>query len=339
MSDLHAAICNAVALMNVSPEIASREDGRKVHNILRQALMDYTEHPNPTPGDRRIGDEDVTEAMIEAGKDARMECFKNTTMNVSDALRRIYLAMRALESLPAAAPAVAPVCAVCDGPNTYDPQSGVCARCQDVSEDAVAPASGVGDLVSVGFQFLAKSTNQWAQCIFGDVEGLRAAGYEVREIFALSAQPLFRSDAVGSHSVTFEATSATYADAQPAQAVTEPKVRCALDSDGKSWSVEVRHGSQILLIDIDENDSGVARWNGEKFVALDESTAAQPAAVAAECDPVLWRWVFPNGCASGWHEMHIHQSGGASTWTIQYAYLHSNAAPPPPTSAESRGEG
>jgi hypothetical protein len=50
-----------------------------------------------------------------------------------------------------------------------------------------------------------------------------------------------------------------------------PVVRCALDTDGKSWSVEVRHGSQLLLIDIDENDSGVAQWNGEKFVALHPS--------------------------------------------------------------------
>jgi hypothetical protein len=30
---------------------------------------------------------------------------------------------------------------VCDGPNTYDPESGVCARCQDVIDDDPAPAS------------------------------------------------------------------------------------------------------------------------------------------------------------------------------------------------------
>jgi hypothetical protein len=41
---------------------------------------------------------------------------------------------------PASQAVSAEPCAVCDGPNTYDPESGVCARCQDVVDDEPGPA-------------------------------------------------------------------------------------------------------------------------------------------------------------------------------------------------------
>lgn len=42
--DLHAAICQAVALLNVTPEIARSEKGRQAHNILREALGKYADY-------------------------------------------------------------------------------------------------------------------------------------------------------------------------------------------------------------------------------------------------------------------------------------------------------
>jgi len=39
-------------------------------------------------------------------------------------------------------------CAVCDGPNTYDPQSGVCAKCQDVDLNPAAPSARSGAAIS-----------------------------------------------------------------------------------------------------------------------------------------------------------------------------------------------
>jgi hypothetical protein len=40
---LHAAVCQAVALLNRSPEVASCAEGREAHTILRQALVDYAD--------------------------------------------------------------------------------------------------------------------------------------------------------------------------------------------------------------------------------------------------------------------------------------------------------
>lgn len=41
--DLHAAVCRAVALLNVSLEVAGCADGREARDILRQALVDYAD--------------------------------------------------------------------------------------------------------------------------------------------------------------------------------------------------------------------------------------------------------------------------------------------------------
>lgn len=38
---LHAAVCQAVAIMNMSLDIARSPDGREARDILRQALIDY----------------------------------------------------------------------------------------------------------------------------------------------------------------------------------------------------------------------------------------------------------------------------------------------------------
>ena len=40
---LHAAICQAVALMNVSAGVAGCKEGRQAHNTLRQALVEYAD--------------------------------------------------------------------------------------------------------------------------------------------------------------------------------------------------------------------------------------------------------------------------------------------------------
>lgn len=41
--NLHTAMCQAVALLNVTPEIARSETGRRAHNILREALVKYAD--------------------------------------------------------------------------------------------------------------------------------------------------------------------------------------------------------------------------------------------------------------------------------------------------------
>lgn len=40
---LHAAVCQAVALLNRAPEVARCAEGREAHTLLRQALVDYAE--------------------------------------------------------------------------------------------------------------------------------------------------------------------------------------------------------------------------------------------------------------------------------------------------------
>jgi hypothetical protein len=45
--------------------------------------------------DRAEASVEVTEAMVEAGKDERMRCFKEPTLDVGTALTRIYKAMNA----------------------------------------------------------------------------------------------------------------------------------------------------------------------------------------------------------------------------------------------------
>ena len=46
-----------------------------------------------------------------------------------------------IEELQAAREKAEPVCAVCDGPNTYDRASGVCRECQDVAEHDTHPTA------------------------------------------------------------------------------------------------------------------------------------------------------------------------------------------------------
>lgn len=41
---LHEAVCQAVALMNVSPDVARCRSTQEAHNILRQALIDIADH-------------------------------------------------------------------------------------------------------------------------------------------------------------------------------------------------------------------------------------------------------------------------------------------------------
>jgi hypothetical protein len=69
--------------------------------------------PCPLPNERRAGcmrvqAAEVTEAMIEAGKDERMHCFGDPTLDVGTALTRIYRAMVAAQAASAE-----PVCRRC----------------------------------------------------------------------------------------------------------------------------------------------------------------------------------------------------------------------------------
>lgn len=41
--NLHTAMCQAVALLNVTPEIARSETGRRAHDILREALVKHAD--------------------------------------------------------------------------------------------------------------------------------------------------------------------------------------------------------------------------------------------------------------------------------------------------------
>lgn len=40
---LHTAVCQSVGLLNCAPEVARIEEGRKVRDVLRQALADYAD--------------------------------------------------------------------------------------------------------------------------------------------------------------------------------------------------------------------------------------------------------------------------------------------------------
>lgn len=40
---LHAAVCNAVAMLNCCPEAARLADVRRAHDMLRQALVDFAD--------------------------------------------------------------------------------------------------------------------------------------------------------------------------------------------------------------------------------------------------------------------------------------------------------
>ncbi|MBK9363020.1 MAG: hypothetical protein IPM99_18900 [Rubrivivax sp.] len=41
--ELHAAVCNAVAMLNCCPEAARLTDVRRAHDTLRQALVDFAD--------------------------------------------------------------------------------------------------------------------------------------------------------------------------------------------------------------------------------------------------------------------------------------------------------
>ena len=51
--DLHAAVCNAVALLNCCPDAARLADVKRAHDTLRQALVDFADaYIDETPTDR-----------------------------------------------------------------------------------------------------------------------------------------------------------------------------------------------------------------------------------------------------------------------------------------------
>ena len=57
--NLHAAVCNAVVILNAAPELQRYKEGRDVRDILRQALIDYADSfmdAPVTPGELRAVD-------------------------------------------------------------------------------------------------------------------------------------------------------------------------------------------------------------------------------------------------------------------------------------------
>ena len=46
---LHEAVCQAVALLNRSPEVAMCAEWREAHSLLRQALVDVADAYSKTP--------------------------------------------------------------------------------------------------------------------------------------------------------------------------------------------------------------------------------------------------------------------------------------------------
>jgi len=53
IEELHSAICQAVALLNISPECARGVESREAHNILREALIDYANRCSQPQGERQ----------------------------------------------------------------------------------------------------------------------------------------------------------------------------------------------------------------------------------------------------------------------------------------------
>jgi hypothetical protein len=53
---LHTAVCEAVAIFNTAIEVARLPDGRKVHDILRNALVEYADAymDQPAPESERV---------------------------------------------------------------------------------------------------------------------------------------------------------------------------------------------------------------------------------------------------------------------------------------------
>ena len=48
--NLHKAVCNAVEILNVSPEVVVLPNGREIYNILRNSLAVFAEeYMNETP--------------------------------------------------------------------------------------------------------------------------------------------------------------------------------------------------------------------------------------------------------------------------------------------------
>lgn len=43
LNAMHTAVCQAVALLNVAPEVVRCKEGREARDILRQALADYAD--------------------------------------------------------------------------------------------------------------------------------------------------------------------------------------------------------------------------------------------------------------------------------------------------------
>lgn len=51
---LHAAVCQAVAILDISPEVLCIPEWRKVHDIMREALIEYADASERKDGYSRL---------------------------------------------------------------------------------------------------------------------------------------------------------------------------------------------------------------------------------------------------------------------------------------------
>jgi len=290
------------------------------HVVVKSAEMWHragAEHHHPSAGDRRIGDEYVivprkaTHEILSAGYYAPVRDMfpeSNNAVRMEGEIRPIWDAMiweaekvakAALESLPAAAP-------------------------------AVAPASGVGGIDPRAIDAL---TNHQRQL---DLEGVEVgvSRQALVEVLAALSAPSDAHVCPGypcpdCHPDAWAYDDVGEADAQPAQAVTDELIMCLVEIRDADWP-DHETGTGVERI-----QRLAERVLAERARSSQPPTAAQPAAVPAECvvvprEPTVVQvnaGVDADDMRTGFETVkHIYRTMIA-------------AAPPPPTSAESRGEG
>jgi len=302
------------------------------HVVVKSAEMWHRaayEHTNPTPGDPRIGDEDAIEIAAKAiyehwqftpSGDLKQYPWVDGGNSLKQSEARTY-ARAALESLPAAAPAVAPASGVGDlvASSTYMPLSD-----QQCDEFRRAP----GDF------------NAMLRAVHEDGH-MRASGV-ANEFFGKYYREKYEA------AVALSAPS----DAQPAQAVTDAMSdgQIMYEANYPNTKDAVRCPFNLLP---EWNQNQWHRAAAERARSSQPPTAAQPAAVPAECvaaqQNALWEMKqraqrahqVCNDLRLAYPEITELGDDGVLHDAI-HDILRVNtpgAAPPPPTSAESRGVG
>jgi hypothetical protein len=314
------ALCNQLRLDR--PEIAELSDTGSLHEAIHDILRVDTPQATPTPGDLRIGDEHRDAGILREVSDYMAR--QGFAMMSSDVLRIANI----IESLPTAAP-------------------------------AVAPASGVGDpRVALSVEWLN------GYIIDGHGESVAVSHWE-RVRAALSAPPRCAHGMPLTDTACPDCPRIGLADAQPAQAVTGRKRRSTQQLlDDRNAEIRDKAGEmadmrvtirefQSALIDVQNScslEGAVFTANAalsssnvlvpaERARSSQPPTVAQPAAVPAGCELRMLGYELSGVIADVESE---HSDGFDSVCLntvkrVRDALLA--AAPPPPTSAESHGEG